>query len=437
MTPGARLAAAIELIDDIACGDAPADRRIDAYMRRRRFIGSKDRQAITERVYGLLRRRRRLDWWVERAGLDAKTRTRLVADLVITDGIGKTEINDIMTGGKYDPKPPSPAEQRLITTLTKDKAGIDHPDMPADVRADCPAWLWPRFESVFGDRVVDEMGALNEPAPFDLRVNRLKAERDAVLAELKPLALSAQTTALSPLGIRLGQRWPVDRIPAFKDGRVEVQDEGSQIVALLADARPGLRVVDFCAGAGGKTLAMAAQMQNRGHLVACDVHAKRIERSVLRLRRAGVQNVERHTLSSERDPWVKRHARGFDRVLVDAPCTGTGTWRRNPDAKWWLKPSDIEELNVLQARILDSAQRLVKPGGRLIYVTCSVLTEENEAQIAAFLAAHGDFAILPVPKLWPDAVGGPCPVADDMLRLTPARHGTDGFFAAILERRAP
>lgn len=436
MTPGARLAAAIELIDDIACGNAPADRRIDAYMRRRRFIGSKDRQAIAERVYGLLRRRRRLDWWVARAGLDAKTRTRLIADLVVTDGIGKTEINEIMTGGKYDPKPPSPAEQRLITSLTKDKAGLDHPEMSADVRADCPDWLWPRLEAVFGAGVVDEVRALNEPAPFDLRVNRLKAEREAVLADLKPLALGAAQTGLSPLGIRLGQRWPVDRIPAFKDGRVEVQDEGSQIVALLADARPGQRVVDFCAGAGGKTLAMAAQMQNRGHLVACDVHAKRIERSVLRLRRAGAQNVERRTLTSERDPWVKRHAGGFDRVLVDAPCTGTGTWRRNPDAKWWLKPSDIDELTALQARILDSAQRLVKPGGRLIYVTCSVLADENEAQISTFLAGHGDFVVLPVPVLWPETVGGVCPIAGDMLRLSPARHGTDGFFAAVLERRA-
>jgi 16S rRNA (cytosine967-C5)-methyltransferase len=437
VTPGARLAAAVELLDEIARGDAPADRRIDAYMRQRRFIGSKDRHAVTERVYGLLRRRLRLDWWIRRAGLDAKTRTRLIADLIITDRLGKTEINAMMTGEHYDPKPPSPAEQRLITLLTTDKAELNHPDMPDHVRADCPDWLWPRFQAVFGPRTLDELTALNEPAPFDLRVNRLKANRAEVLAELKPLALGAAATPLSPIGIRLGQRWPVNRIPAFTDGRVEVQDEGSQIVALLADARPGQRIVDFCAGAGGKTLAMAAEMQNRGHLVACDIHQGRIDRSVLRLRRAGVQNVERRALTTERDPWVKRHAQGFDRVLVDAPCTGTGTWRRNPDAKWWLKQSDIDELTRLQARILDSAQRLVKPGGRMIYVTCSVLAEENEEQVTAFLAAHPDFTVLPVAGLWPDTVGGACPVASDMLRLTPAQHGTDGFFAAVLERRRP
>ncbi|MBM3601877.1 MAG: RsmB/NOP family class I SAM-dependent RNA methyltransferase [Alphaproteobacteria bacterium] len=435
MTPGARLAAAIELIDDIAGGDAPADRRIDAYMRKRRFIGSKDRAAVTERVYGLLRRRARLDWWIERSGLDAKTRTRLIADLVATDKLGRTEIGQMMTGQRYDPPPPSPAELRLIARLGAARAQIDHADMPPSVQGDCPDWLWPRLEALYGAAAVTELKALNEPASFDLRVNTLKATRDEVLADLKPLGLGARPTALSPHGVRLAQRWPVDRIPAFKEGKVEVQDEGSQLVAMLADVEPGMRVVDFCAGAGGKTLAMAARMQNRGHIVACDINAKRIERAVLRLRRAGVQNVERRTLSTERDPWIKRHARKFDRVFVDAPCTGTGTWRRNPDAKWWLKPGHIDELVTLQSRILESAARLARPDGRVIYVTCSLLPEENENQVAAFLAAHDDFILVPVPSLWGKAVGGACPVATDMLRLTPARHGTDGFFAAILQRK--
>ncbi|MBM3572207.1 MAG: methyltransferase domain-containing protein [Alphaproteobacteria bacterium] len=434
MTPGARLSAAIELLDDIAVGDAPADRRIDGYMRQRRFIGSKDRAAIAERVYGMLRRRGRLDWWIERAGLDAKTRTRVIADLIIADRIGKSEINEIMNGGRYAPNPPSPAESRLITKLTTDKARLDHPDMPDHVRADCPAWLWPRFAAVFGEGTAAEIGALNQTAPFDLRVNTLKAERAAVLAELAPLGLGAAATPLSPLGIRLNQRWPVDRIKAFVEGRVEVQDEGSQLVSLLADAWPGHHVVDFCAGAGGKTLAMAARMENRGHIIACDISPGRIDRAVRRLRRAGVQNVERRALSSERDPWVKRHARRFDRVLVDAPCTGTGTWRRNPDGKWSLKPSDIDELTQLQSRILDSAQRLVKPGGRLIYVTCSLLCEENDERIAAFLAAHGEFSVLPVAPLWAEIIGGACPVLGEFLRLSPAHQGTDGFFAALLER---
>ena len=213
-----------------------------------------------------------------------------------------------------------------------------------------------------------------------------------------------------------------------------MQDEGSQLVALLADARPGMRVADFCAGAGGKTLAIAARMQNKGKIVACDVLEGRIDRAAVRFNRAGVHNVERKALSSERDQWVKRHAGTFDRVLVDAPCTGTGTWRRNPDAKWKLTPEDVAELEQVQRNILDSAWRLVKPGGRLIYATCSLLAEENEAQVEAFLAAHADFKPVPVGEVWPGAVGGDCPATSATLSLTPAQHGTDGFFAAVLER---
>ena len=201
--------------------------------------------------------------------------------------------------------------------------------------------------------------------------------------------------------------------------------------------RSGMRVVDFCAGAGGKTLALAAGMQNKGHLVACDISAPRLERAVVRLRRAGVSNVERRPLSSERDKWVKRHAESFDRVFVDALCTGTGTWRRNPDAKWRLRPLDLEELSALQGNILDSAARLVKPGGRLIYATCSMLPPENDGQIENFLAGHPAFALVPISQVWKDAIGTPCPVQTDTLQLTPAQHGTDGFFVAVMERRVP
>ncbi|MGH7008266.1 MAG: RsmB/NOP family class I SAM-dependent RNA methyltransferase, partial [Stellaceae bacterium] len=208
------------------------------------------------------------------------------------------------------------------------------------------------------------------------------------------------------------------------------------IAAFLADARPGMRVIDFCAGAGGKTLALAASMNNRGHLIASDVSARRLERATERLRRAGASIVQRLPLSGTRDKWVKRHKASFDRVFVDAPCTGTGTWRRNPDAKWRLKPEDLAELTALQAEILDSAARLVKPGGRLVYATCSLLREEDEEQIEKFLAAHADFTLLPAWRVWRDTIGGKPPDKGAMLRLTPARHGTDGFFVAILERKA-
>jgi 16S rRNA (cytosine967-C5)-methyltransferase len=304
------------------------------------------------------------------------------------------------------------------------------------VRNEYPDWITPLLQRRFGSRVEEEMRAAIGTASTDLRVNTLKATREAAIAALKREGVDAVPTALSPVGLRVEGRPPLATMQVFKDGLIEVQDEGSQLVALLADARPGLRVADFCAGAGGKTLAMAAQMQNKGKIVACDVLEGRIERAAVRFTRAGVHNVERKALSSERDQWVKRHAGTFDRVLIDAPCTGTGTWRRNPDAKWKLKPSDLEELTEVQRNILDSAWRLVKPGGRLVYATCSLLAEENEAQVDAFLAAHPDFKLVPVADVWRAAVGegDGDGMVGQTLSLTPAQHGTDGFFAAVLER---
>jgi 16S rRNA (cytosine967-C5)-methyltransferase len=281
---------------------------------------------------------------------------------------------------------------------------------------------------------------LNLPAPLDLRVNRLKTDRESAQRALAAEQVIAEPTPWSPLGLRLKHRAPLAGTAAFKEGLIEVQDEGSQLAALLADARPGMRIVDFCAGAGGKTLALAAQMQNRGKLVACDVAGWRLERAGRRLRRAGISNVERRALANERDPWVKRHAAnskggGFDRVLVDAPCLGIGSWRRNPDGKWRATPKDLAELALRQRDILLSAARLVRPGGRLVYVTCSLLREENEAQAEGFLATSPDFALYPAARAWAETLGGRSPGGDDYLRLTPARHGTDGFFVAIFERR--
>ena len=307
--------------------------------------------------------------------------------------------------------------------------------MPRAVACDLPDWLEPHLAAVYGRRLEDEMAALNTPAPFDLRVNALKADRDD--RPPRPGRRTYPRRADPVVAARPAPQAPraARRDRAFKDGLVEVQDEGSQLAALLADARPGMRVVDFCAGAGGKTLALAAQMQNRGKLVACDVAAWRLDRAGQRLRRAGISNVERRPLSSERDPWVKHHAKSFDRVFVDAPCLGIGSWRRNPDGKWRATPQDLAELVPRQRDILASAARLVKPGGRLVYVTCSLLREENEAQAEAFLAAHPDFALYPAARAWAETIGGQSPAGDDYLRLTPSRHGTDGFFVAIFERR--
>lgn len=440
MTPGARLQAAIDLLTAIHGGESPADRVSAAFFRERRYIGGGDRRAVIDRVYVVLRRRAALDWWIERAqGGDASDRLRTIAALVLMDGWSADRIAGSFDGGTYRPAPLDDRERDLAKALAGKT--LLSPDQPEWVRLEFPEWLTGSLRRVFDVRMEAEMQALLVEAPLDLRANTLKATRDDAIAALARDGVEAKATNLSPVGLRVQGRPPLATLPAFKDGLVEVQDEGSQLAALLVDARPGMRVVDFCAGAGGKTLAMAAAMENKGRIVACDVLQGRVERAATRLQRAGAHNVERRGLSSERDPWVKRHAGAYDRVLVDAPCTGVGTWRRNPDARWKLTPDYLTELVDLQKRILDSASRLVKPGGRLIYATCSLLPEENEGQIDGFLAQHVDFAVVPVAEVWRDSVGrtkdaAPCPSGDSYLRLTPAQHGTDGFFVAILQRSA-
>jgi 16S rRNA (cytosine967-C5)-methyltransferase len=436
VTPGARIAAAIDILAAIDEGERPADDIAAGYFRRRRYIGAKDRQQISAHVFTVLRHRAALDWWIARAtnGESApNARSRIIAALLLVDKSSPDAFGGSFDGDRFRPPPLSPAEQRLARGLHG--RTLTHPQMPRAVAAGLPQWLEPYLAAVYGRHLEDEMAALNAPAPLDLRVNALHGDREAARRALAAEHIHAEPTPWSPLGLRLKQRAPLAGTEAFKAGLVEVQDEGSQLAALLADARPGLRVVDFCAGAGGKTLALAAQMKNRGKLVACDVADWRLERAATRLRRAGISNVERRTLSSERDPWVKRHAAGFDRVFVDAPCLGIGSWRRNPDGKWRATPQDLAELVVRQRDILASAARLVRPGGRLVYVTCSLLREENEAQGEAFLAAHSDFTLYPAARAWEETIGGRSPGGDDYLRLTPARHGTDGFFVAQFERQ--
>jgi 16S rRNA (cytosine967-C5)-methyltransferase len=446
MTPGARLQASIDLLSAIHAGASPADRVSAAFFRERRYIGGGDRRAVIDRVYAVLRRRAALDWWIgrtmpvedvqDRPGAD---RRRIIAALVLLEGWSADRIAGSFDGGTYRPEQLTDIERAMAKSLEGNT--LLSPEQPEWVRLEFPEWLGGSLHRIFGEGLEPEMQALLTEAPLDLRANTLKAGRDDAMAALARDGVEAKPTVLSPLGLRVDGRPPLATLPSFKDGLVEVQDEGSQLAALLVDARPGLRIVDFCAGAGGKTLAMAAAMENKGRIVACDVLQGRVERAAIRLQRAGVHNVERRGLSSERDPWVKRHAGAYDRVLVDAPCTGVGTWRRNPDARWKLTPDYLRELLDLQRRIFDSAARLVKPGGRLIYATCSLLPEENEAQIDAFLAQHQDFKVLPVADVWREAMAkqpdaAPCPSEGNYLRLTPAQQGTDGFFVAILQRNA-
>ncbi|WEK04667.1 MAG: RsmB/NOP family class I SAM-dependent RNA methyltransferase [Candidatus Devosia phytovorans] len=409
----------------------PADAVISAWVRSRRDIGDKDRGAILDLTQRLMRHHARLGWWLDRAGAEDNVRSRLLAWLRL-DGYAPDRISGLFNGGDDAPLRLDESERVLLGKL--DGANIVHADMPDETRVECPDWAADALRRRFGDDFLMEMTAMLTEPPLDLRANTLKTDRDTMLRAVHDLGFKAKAALLSPLGIRVDERLSLDRLPMLRAGEVEIQDEGSQLVAMLVDARPGDRVVDFCAGAGGKTLALAAQMKNKGHIVACDVNEGRLKRAVERFRKAGVHNAETRLLSSESDKWVKRHKLGFDRVLIDAPCSGTGTWRRNPDARW--RPEEeqgLEALIVLQGKILTSAARLVKPGGRLVYATCSLLPEENEDQIARFLAAHPDYSVVPLSEAAPQITNSAHP---DHLSLTPARHGTDGFFAAVLQRKA-
>jgi 16S rRNA (cytosine967-C5)-methyltransferase len=429
LTPAARIAAAIDLLEVIeGAPKRPADAVANDFFRTRRYIGSGDRRAVSDRVWTILRARRRIGWWIG----DAPQSPRLlVAASLLLEGWSKSGVQQAFSGGQFAAAPLDRAEAAVLTGL--EGHTIDHPAMPEAVRLEIPDWLLPRLAARFGASLPAEMAALSQPAALDMRVNLLKGDRDQAKAALAAEGWDAEPTKLSPWGLRIDGRRPITSGSAFQSGLIEIQDEGSQLVAAMVGAAPGMRVVDWCAGAGGKTLALAGAMENRGQIVACDVSAPRLDGAVRRLRRAGVHNVERHLVETG-DKWLKRRAGSFDRVLVDAPCTGTGTWRRNPDARLRLRETDLAELLPKQASILDTAQSLVRKGGRLVYATCSLLEEENEAQVTSFLLRHPEFAVVPLDRAWP--LTQPPPNTGAFLSLTPARHGTDGFFTAVLERSA-
>ena len=425
------LQAALDLLCAVESDPRPADAVTSGWFRARRHFSDSDRGAILDLLYTLLRHRARLGWWLARLGKTDTPRNRLLAWLALGQGKTPDQIKRLFDGAKRAPAAITGPEYALLVEV---RGGtLTHADMPEEVRLECPPWAVAPLQRRFGPDFGVEMAATLVPPPLDLRVNPVKSTRDSVLRGLKAMGLRAEATKLAPYGIRLRERLSLARLAGLKTGEIEIQDEGSQLVAHLLDTKPGDRVVDFCAGAGGKTLAIAAQMQNKGHVIACDINQARLKRCAERVRRAGLHNVETRVLSSETDQWVKRHKGGFDRVLVDAPCSGTGTWRRNPDARWRAPELGLPALVALQARILASAARLVKPGGRLVYATCSVLCEENEEQVAAFLAAHPSFHNVPLREA---ALHLPLEPKGDHLALTPARHETDGFFAVVLQRAA-
>ncbi|OUJ16741.1 RsmB/NOP family class I SAM-dependent RNA methyltransferase [Acetobacter sp. DsW_063] len=428
MTPSARLAAAIDLLTAMdATPRRPADAVANAFFRERRFIGGGDRRAISMIVWDVLRHWRRVAWRLEQVGASATPRLR-VAVRRMEQGDSLGALSQGFVEGRFAPGALSADERHALDKLTQpDAAPLE--GAPRAVRLEIPEWLLPHLEQRFGDTLEAELAAMAREATLDLRVNTLRGDREAARKALARDGLHADPTELSRWGLRLPGRLPVTSSAAFKDGLVEIQDEGSQLVVAMLGAGPDMRVLDYCAGAGGKTLAIAMTMGNKGHIVACDVSEPRLEGAVRRLRRAGVHNVERHLLVPG-DKWAKRRAASFDRVLVDAPCTGTGTWRRNPDARVRLEEADLAELTVKQSEILDRAAALVKPGGRMVYATCSILDAENQNQIDAFLVRNPTFRLAsPDARDVPDVLAG-----SPVLSLSPGRNGTDGFFAAVLER---
>jgi len=435
MKPAAHLQATIDLLNLINQSTFPADDIASRYFRENRYIGSSDRKAISQLVFDILRVKPQLEWLLS-VTFTIETlsmRLRLIAYLCWVKQWTLEQFQEMFIDEEYHPKPLRPKEYTLIEVLNSEK--FDGKGMPNAAKLCIPAWLETQLEKLYGPQLESEMTALNLQAPLDLRVNTLKALQPQVLELLKALNAEVEITPLSPIGLRLKRGFALSQTDIFKQGLIEIQDEGSQVAALLVDAKPGMKVIDLCAGAGGKTLALAAQMSNKGQLFATDISKERLDRAALRLRRAGASNVQRHHLNDKGRPWLKRQAGRFDRVLIDSPCGGSGTWRRHPDLKWRIGPNDLEEIYEKQKEILKTAQQLVKPGGRLIYVTCSILEDENEAQIDAFLTSHPNFTALPVAQVWQETIGTPCPVTAPYLRLTPAQHATDGFFVSILEKK--
>jgi 16S rRNA (cytosine967-C5)-methyltransferase len=433
MTPGARAAAAIELLDVIeADWTRPADAQVAGWFRKRRYAGGGDRRAIQAIVYKVLRRRAQIDWWLEASGRPADSRGRAIAALVLGEGWSVADLDAAFDGGQYRPASLDEDERALAGSLAGNQ--FDEPAQPSHVRGNIPAWMEDMFAVALGNALEPELEALMREAPVDLRVNSLKATRREAADLLVADGIESAPTPFSPLGLRLAGRVNLGASAAIRDGLMEPQDESSQIAALLAGARPGESVVDFCAGAGGKTLALAASMANRGRIVACDTSPGRLERARPRLARAGVKIAELQILEGDDGLWPGAKKGGYDCVLVDAPCGGTGTWRRAPERRWRINRENLIEFEALQTRILDTASRLVAPGGQLVYAVCSLLAGEGEGQVTQFLRKSLDFKVVSVRKAWEARLDSDCPSGDVFLRLKPGRDGTDGFFVAILGR---
>jgi 16S rRNA (cytosine967-C5)-methyltransferase len=427
MRLGGRLAAAIEVLDDIERRHRPTADALKDWGLSHRFAGAGDRAAIGNIVYDALRRKRSAAWL-----LDADTSRALAFGALFLEWNQTPEsVNRALDGDRFAP---APLDQAELGTIASRQLGA----APPIVRADAPDWCGPLLERTFGESWTDEARSLAGRPPLDLRVNTLMSRRDKVLAELD--ATGAAATSLAHFGLRIppieadGRHPNVQAEPAFQRGWFEIQDEGSQVAAELAGAKPGMQVLDFCAGAGGKTLALAASMENKGQVYAYDADKQRLAPIFDRIRRAEARNIQ--VLSKL--PELAKLEGQMDLVLIDAPCTGSGTWRRRPDAKWRLTARQLDVRRAEQAKILDDAKAFVKPGGRLVYITCSVFREENHDQVDRFLTSNPSFVPVGHDALFERHFPGKSSVAridkDRGIILSPLRSGTDGFFFAGLTK---
>ncbi len=416
MHPKALLDSCSELLKQVLKFDHPADMVVSRYFREQR-LGPRERATLAETVYGVLRKKSLYTYLAQHGSGPPERRLAI---------LGFAAERDFLLSALTEP------EKDWLARCDQVK--------PSDLlelhRHNLPQWLVEPLKEQLGDDFWPLVESLNAPAGLDLRVNTLKEKRAEVQKELAKAALKTVATPYSPWGLRLAGKPPLNKLEAFTRGAIEVQDEGSQLLALLVDAKRGEMVVDFCAGAGGKTLALGASMRNTGRLYAFDTSGHRLDALKPRLARSGLSNVHPVAIAHERDERIKRLAGKIDRVLVDAPCSGLGTLRRNPDLKWRQSPKSVEELTAKQAAILQSAARLLKPGGRLVYATCSVLREENEAIAEAFSVANKEFTLLESSALLTHlgVEGAEKLCSGPYLRLWPYRHQTDGFFAAVWEK---
>lgn len=444
MTPAARAQAVIELLEGVQpalTGSGPAmDVLVRRYFSARRYAGAKDRAAITEDLYDIIRHQAELAWAVQvahggNAPGKASWRDLLLAKLAYRDRREVADIETLFTGVGHAPEVLDEGEKQLAARLV----AIDKLP-PEAAMVECPRWLEPYFRRRFGAAFTSEMASLLGRAPLGLRVNTLRATRQAVMDVLRAEGLEPQPTAFTLDGLILEGNPRLDDLGLLRDGWVEVQDEGSQVAALLVEALPKLQIADLCAGAGGKALAMAAAMENTGQIYAFDNDAKRLANLRERMKRADAHNIQIQRLPNagdKRDSILYPFLGRMDRVVLDVPCSGSGTWRRSPELRWRLNEDALSSLISTQSALLKEGAQLVKPGGRLVYITCSLLVEENEDRIAAFLAKNPDFRILPYTVAWPEKAGILPETSSnhaDCLLLTPASHGTDGFFVAVLER---